>query len=157
MLKDDGRLGSVEAEKPHIAASSDVQDSLSLFSLGEIAVAGTVHFHRHAGTRTVSICRIRGSESRAGDFDCDFNPLHDHNRGHWLSVATARQRGKTLPPVALIQVGDLFFVRDGHHRISVARTLGQSAIEATVEVCQFLSTYRMALKIERWSKAAVSR
>jgi hypothetical protein len=41
-----------------------------------------------------------------------------------------------LPPVALIQVGDYYFVRDGHHRISVARALGQQVIEATVEVWQ---------------------
>ena len=48
----------------------------------------------------------------------------------------AFQRGRCLPPVALIQVGDHYFVRDGHHRISVARALGQLAIEATVEVWQ---------------------
>jgi hypothetical protein len=71
---------------------------------------------------------IRGSESRSSDFDRDFNPLHDHNRRRWLNVAAARQRGKALPLVKLIQVGDVYFVRDGHHRISVARALGQRSI-----------------------------
>ena len=51
-----------------------------------------------------------------------------------LGIAAARHRGRSLPPVALIQVGDHYFVRDGHHRISVARALGQQVIEATVEV-----------------------
>jgi hypothetical protein len=39
-----------------------------------------------------------------------------------------------LPPVVLVQVGDVYFVRDGHHRISVARALGQLDIEAEVTV-----------------------
>jgi len=88
------------------------------------------------GIQTVPIGQIHGSESRSGDFDRDFNPLQDHNKGRWLSVAAARRRGKALPPVDLIQVGDAYFVRDGHHRISVARALGQQDIEAKVIVWQ---------------------
>lgn len=84
----------------------------------------------------MAIERILGSEGRSSDFDRDFNPLRDHNKGRWLGVAAARQRGKPLPPVALIQVGDVYFVQDGHHRISVARALGQWAIEASVVVWQ---------------------
>jgi len=42
--------------------------------------------------------------------------------------------GTPLPPVELVQVGDVYFVRDGHHRISVARTVGQRDIEAEVTV-----------------------
>ena len=45
-----------------------------------------------------------------------------------------------MPPVALIQVGDCYFVRDGHHRISVAKALGQKAIDATVEIWQVCGT-----------------
>jgi hypothetical protein len=52
----------------------------------------------------------------------------------WLRVAAARDQGKVLPPVVLVQVGDVYFVRDGHHRISVARALGQLDIEAEVTV-----------------------
>jgi hypothetical protein len=88
------------------------------------------------GTHTVAIAQICGSENRAADFDCDFNPLQDHTRDRWLGIASALQRGRTLPPVALMQVGDRYFVRDGHHRISVARALGQTVIEATVKVWQ---------------------
>jgi hypothetical protein len=82
----------------------------------------------------VLIGQIRGSQDRSHDFDHDFNPLQDHNKGRWLGIAAARQRGKALPPVELVQVGDVYFVRDGHHRISVARALGQRDIKAKVMV-----------------------
>jgi hypothetical protein len=81
---------------------------------------------------TVPIAQIGGSEGRAGDFDRDFNPLQDYTRERWLGIAAARERGKALPLVSLAQVGDIYFVKDGHHRISVARALGQKAIEAKV-------------------------
>jgi hypothetical protein len=54
----------------------------------------------------------------------------------WLSVARARLCGRALPPVALVQVGDVYFVRDEHHCISATRALGQTVLEATVEVRQ---------------------
>jgi hypothetical protein len=88
------------------------------------------------GRRTVPIAQIKGSEGRAGDFDRDFNPLQDYTRERWLGIAGARERGQALPPVSLVQVGDIYFVKDGHHRISVARALGQKAIEAKVVVWQ---------------------
>jgi hypothetical protein len=110
--------------------------SRCLLTLEEMDVAPVTQARQDIGVQMVPISRIRGSESRCADFDCDFNPLHDHNKRRWLNVASARQRGKTLPPVILVQVGDVYFVRDGHHRISVARALGQCDIEAHVLVWQ---------------------
>jgi hypothetical protein len=92
--------------------------------------------HLSTETRLVPIAQIQGSEGRCGDFDRDFNPLHDRSRERWLRIAAARRCGKPLPPVVLAQVGDLYFVQDGHHRISVARALGQRDIEARVTVWQ---------------------
>jgi hypothetical protein len=43
----------------------------------------------YAGSRTVPINKIKGSEGRSGDFDCDFNPLHTRTRDRWMSVALA--------------------------------------------------------------------
>ena len=108
--------------------------SRRLLALGEIEATYTVHAHRYAGIRTVPISQIRGSGGRSDDFDRDFNPLQDHNKRRWLSIATARRRGKALPPVGLVQIGDVHFVCDGHHRISVARAMGQQDIEAKVMV-----------------------
>jgi hypothetical protein len=95
----------------------------------ECAVQGRTH---RPGRRMVSIQDIRGSEGRCGDFDADFHPLKGHTRDRWVGIATAREMATPLPPVKLIQIADLYFVRDGHHRISVARALGQEAIEAEV-------------------------
>jgi hypothetical protein len=111
-----------------------IRRSRHLLPLDEIDAPGEVHAHYCAEVRTVPIRQIRGSQGRSYDFDRDFNPLQDHNKARWLGVASARQRGKALPPVELIQVGDLYFVQDGHHRISVARAMGQRAIEANVVV-----------------------
>jgi hypothetical protein len=89
---------------------------------------------RYLGTKTVLISQIRGSEGRCDDFDIDFLPRQTHSEERWLNVARARQLDAMLPPVDLIQVGRVYFVRDGHHRISVARALGQEYFEARVTV-----------------------
>jgi hypothetical protein len=85
-----------------------------------------------AGRKHVKLADIRGTEGRAGDFDDQFYPLSDETRRRWQSVASALEAGAALPPVQLIQVGADYYVRDGHHRVSVARALGQDAIEAEV-------------------------
>ena len=82
------------------------------------------------GIITVAIASIVGSEGRVEDFDNEFNPLAMHNRDRWTGIAAARRQGKVLPPVELIRVGDEYYVRDGHHRISVAKASGQQEIEA---------------------------
>lgn len=86
----------------------------------------------YAGARTVAIRAIRGSEGRCEDFDQQFNPRRSQDLSRWLSVAQARMNGVSLPPVELIQVGDIYYVRDGHHRVSVAKALGEEFIDAVV-------------------------
>ncbi|MGD8791103.1 MAG: hypothetical protein PVF47_01015 [Anaerolineae bacterium] len=112
--------------------------SRALYALKDVKAACTLKAEYDGGTRSVPIRQIRGSEGRSRYFDCDFNPLYDEARGRWLNIARARQQGKNLPPVVLVQVGDIYFVRDGHHRISVARALGQLYIEARVTVWQVI-------------------
>lgn len=80
----------------------------------------------------IPLHKIVGSEGRSHDFDKQFHPLKGHVRDRWVSIFVAVHQGKLLPPVELIQVGDAFYVRDGHHRISVAKMLGQAAIEAEI-------------------------
>lgn len=81
---------------------------------------------------TVDIEKIVGSEGRVNDFDKQFRPLVNHTRDRWVGIAIARRQDVNLPPVELIQVGDEYYVRDGHHRISVAKTFGQATIEAEI-------------------------
>jgi hypothetical protein len=88
----------------------------------------------HAGVRSVAIDKIVGSEGRSKDFNAFFQPLGSHSRHRWQRIAEAHQKGISLPPVQLIQVGEVYYVRDGHHRISVARMLDQEHIDAEVQV-----------------------
>jgi hypothetical protein len=91
---------------------------------------------RSAGRQSVRLDDIRGTEGRAKGFDDKFYPLDDQTRQRWQSVATALDEGVAMPPVQLIQVGSAYYVRDGHHRVSVNRALGQEVIEADVTVWQ---------------------
>lgn len=108
--------------------------SRRLLDLAAIRDACDVRNRHAAGTRAVPIHEIRGSEGRSEDFDADFRPLRSHSRDRWMRIAIAQQMGKTMPAVELVQVGDAYFVRDGHHRISVARALGQKEIDAQITV-----------------------
>jgi hypothetical protein len=107
-----------------------------LLDLGQIETSGAVRDRCYAGIQTVSLGQIQGSASRCHDFDSAFHPRRNHTKGRWVNIAVARLMGAPLPPVELVQVGDLYFVQDGHHRISVARALGQACIEAKVVVWQ---------------------
>jgi hypothetical protein len=108
--------------------------SCHLLNLAEVEANVVVGNRYSAGVQEVPIRQIRGSQGRCIDFDRNFYPLQDHLKSRWLRVAIARQLGLALPPVELIQVGDIYFVRDGHHRISVAKALGQLEINAEVRV-----------------------
>lgn len=88
----------------------------------------------YAGVQVVPIRSIVGSEGRTTDFDLEFHPLSETARDRWVNIAIAYLARLVLPPVQLIQVGDAYFVRDGHHRISVSRAFGQIAMDAEVIV-----------------------
>jgi hypothetical protein len=89
--------------------------------------------NRHyEGIRTVPLKRIRGSENRNADFDIHFHPTRQHTKLRWVAVAAAMLGERALPPVDLIRLGDTYFVRDGHHRVSAARAFGQREIDANV-------------------------
>jgi hypothetical protein len=107
---------------------------LGLLSLNDAAEGISSNSSRHLGTMAVPISLIRGSEGKGSDFDVEFRPLKPLVRDRWVSVAVAYLQGKSLPPVELIKVGDTYFVRDGHHRISVARAFGQQDIDAVVTI-----------------------
>lgn len=104
-----------------------------LVNLAAIAPA-QVRSRHYGGIKTVNISQIRGSLDRGDDFDHHFQPLSDRLRDRWVSVAVARCQDIALPAVSLVQVEDRYFVEDGHHRLSVARMLGQSCIDAEVTV-----------------------
>jgi hypothetical protein len=84
------------------------------------------------GLQVVPLDAIVGTVDRAADFDRGFRPTTTRLRSRWERIAAAQRRGEALPPVSLYQVGELYFVRDGHHRVSVAKSLGRMDIDAYV-------------------------
>lgn len=84
------------------------------------------------GIQSIQIDCIVGSENRSDDFDDNFLPVKNHNAERWAKIAELMLLNVNLPAVDLIKVNDNYFVRDGHHRVSVARYFGQKQIDANV-------------------------
>jgi hypothetical protein len=96
-----------------------------------IAALGFVS-EKPLGLMVVSLDTIVGTVDRQRDFDRRFRPTSGNVRSRWEHIAAAMRRGDALPPVDLLRIGEIHFVRDGHHRVSVARALGETDINAVV-------------------------
>jgi len=86
----------------------------------------------YVGLRTVPVQQIVGSEGRAKDFNRSFCPRREFLRARWVRVDTAYYEEGALPAVKLLEIGGAYFVRDGNHRVSVARAHGVAFIDAEV-------------------------
>jgi hypothetical protein len=106
--------------------------SPELINLNTVVKSICISNRHYGGIKSVEISKIRGSEGRTKDFDISFRPLLKNQQSRWQSVADARLANIPLPPVELVQIGNTYFVRDGHHRISVARAMGEEFIEAVI-------------------------
>ena len=86
------------------------------------------------GVREIPLDAIAGTvePSRATLFDGAFRPRATA-RARWQRLWLAEQRGAVLPPISVVRVGDEYAIRDGHHRVSVARARGALTIDAAVE------------------------
>jgi hypothetical protein len=82
--------------------------------------------------QVIPLDSIVGSVDRTRDFDRWFRPRSGRSRERWERLARAQRRGEAIPPIDVYRVGDLHFVRDGHHRVSVAHALGFRTIDAYV-------------------------
>lgn len=105
-----------------------------LIDLDKVLEQATIQSSHYAGLKTIDIRNIRGTQGKAEDFDAEFHPINERTRSRWLGIALEKLYGRDLPPVELVQVDDIYYVRDGHHRISVSRSLGQQFIDAEVTV-----------------------
>jgi hypothetical protein len=86
----------------------------------------------YVGMDAVPVDRIVGSEGRYRDFNRHFLPRREFLRSRWISIDMAHYNDVPLPPVRIYEVGGVYFVRDGNHRVSVARMRGQIMIDAEV-------------------------
>jgi hypothetical protein len=108
------------------------RSSNDLLPFEEVRTRLNIRGQHHRGLQTVPVAQIVGSEGRYADFDRQFAPLHEATRGRWMSVDRAHHQEISLPAVELYKLSDLYFVKDGNHRVSVARLSGQTEIDAVV-------------------------
>jgi hypothetical protein len=109
--------------------NTDRNKLLSLYDVKEILKPKN---ETYRGMQTVPINLIVGSEGRYRDFNKFFLPNADHLKARWTRVDEARIKDIILPPVQLYEIGGVYFVRDGNHRVSVARSQGGELIDAEV-------------------------
>lgn len=111
------------------ALSPQNQELLSLRDVKDV-VRPTSETYR--GMQTVNVTHIVGSEGRYRDFNKGFLPRREASRGRWQSIDRAHLQQVNLPPIRLYEIGGVYFVRDGNHRVSVARSQGVMSIDAEV-------------------------
>jgi hypothetical protein len=85
----------------------------------------------YTGIKDISVGQIVGSVNRPHDFNHRFQPLRDSSKERWIAIWTLHKT-TGWPPIEVSQVGNLYFVEDGHHRVSVARQLELTLIEAEI-------------------------
>jgi hypothetical protein len=87
---------------------------------------------RRLGLELIPLDSIIGTVDRSREFDRDFRPTSPRVRERWERINLAQRRGEAMPPIDVYRIGELHFVKDGHHRVSVAHALGYRDIEAYV-------------------------
>ena len=136
-------LFSVQAEKDFNQARwnaflNDVNAFLArrpneLLSFDAVRSSLPIYGQSYRGVQEVPVEKIVGTTTnRYNDFDRAFLPSQARTKSRWKAIDELRLRDQNLPPIQLYQVGDAYFVRDGHHRVSVARQIGQTYIDAEV-------------------------
>lgn len=121
----------------NMAVFADIQNFLNpdknnLLSFNEVKKILKPKNEVYAGMQTVPIEKIVGSEGRYRDFNNHFLPRTNSMRQRWERVDEAHLSDISLPPILLYEIGGLYFVRDGNHRVSVAKAQGVSYIDAEV-------------------------
>lgn len=104
----------------------------SLLSFDEVRAKLKVRGQHYAGLQTIPLAKIAGSVGRYHEFNRAFLPTQEFIRERWKGVYEVAHSLEGFPAIDVYQIGDVYFVRDGHHRVSVLKELGAITIEATV-------------------------
>ena len=103
-----------------------------ILPLDEVLDALGRRSERRLGLQTIRLDTIVGTVDSSRDFDRRFRPTNGRVRERWERLALAQRRGEAIPPIEVYRVGDLHFVQDGHHRVSIAMAEGAISIDAYV-------------------------
>ncbi len=98
----------------------------------EVVAALGMRGERRLGLQTIRLDAIVGTVDSSRDFDRRFRPTNGRVRERWERLALAQRRGEPIPPIEVYRIGDMHFVIDGHHRVSIAIATGATTIEAYV-------------------------
>jgi hypothetical protein len=110
----------------------EADDVSHMLPFEEVVAALGATSRASIGEQVIPLDAIVGTvDRRHGEFDRSFRPS-PNTRGRWERLAEARKRGEAMPPIDVFKIGDLYFVQDGHHRVSVARAMGDKDINANV-------------------------
>ncbi|MCR4743288.1 MAG: transcriptional regulator [Treponema sp.] len=107
-------------------------EEAKLISLNDVKHLLKPTAETYVGMKVIPIEKIVGSEGRYNDFDNKFFPKSTHLRNRWERVDAAAIQSIDLPPIKVYEISGLYFVRDGNHRVSVAKTRGVEFIDAEV-------------------------
>ena len=107
-------------------------DEATLISFSDIKKLLKPKNETYLGMKTIPVKLIVGSESRYQDFDNRFFPKRMHLKVRWEHIDMAHIQDINLPPITLYELGGVYFVRDGNHRVSVAKAKGIEFIDAEV-------------------------
>jgi hypothetical protein len=103
-----------------------------ILPLDEVVAALGMRGERQLGLLNIRLDTIVGTVDSSRDFDRRFRPTSSRVRERWERLALAQRRGEQIPPIDVYRVGDLHFVQDGHHRVSIAIATGATTIDAYV-------------------------
>lgn len=107
-------------------------EEVSLISLNDVKQLLKPTNESYVGMKVIPIDKIVGSEGRYKDFDNKFFPKSSHLKNRWQHVDEAVIHSIELPPISVYEISGLYFVRDGNHRVSVAKSRGTEFIDAEV-------------------------
>jgi nucleotide-binding universal stress UspA family protein len=107
-------------------------EKIDLLSYSEVLKSLRLQGQVERGRQEIPLDNIIGSVGRYTDFTRDFLPRRSSDSQRWVSVKVATESLVGVPPIEVYKVGDYYFVRDGNHRVSIARQNGQSHIEAYI-------------------------
>jgi hypothetical protein len=114
---------------------AEPDDVSAMLPFEEVVAALGRRGENDLGVQDIALDTIVGTvDRRPGSFDRAFRPVSAGVRRRWERVAAARRRGVELPPIDVYRIGELHFVQDGHHRVSVARAVGDETIRARVKL-----------------------
>ena len=107
-------------------------EEAAMISLKAVRKVIKTQSETYIGMKVIPINKIVGSEGRYRDFDNQFFPKRSIIKERWEHVDEAVIKDIVLPPIKVYELGGLYFVRDGNHRVSVAKSKGVEFIDAEV-------------------------